>query len=265
MSGFVKVYSSILDSSIWLEDAETRIVWFTLLAMADSEGFVEASVGGIAHRARVERKKCEEALLKFESPDADSKDPSHEGRRIERVHRGFRLLNYRAYREQQTDSQAKAAERAKRYRDRRRERDASRPSRGVTLNHGLSRTEAEAEEEADTEEEKKEESEAADPRGTSATAPDGCPWGPLVRMLKAHGRTLGEKEPAAWLEAMWPELESAAAAESPDGESKRRRMERLKRIMHARWRRYLEGDRLYREPVVDLAAYERELMARGAK
>ena len=53
---FVKVHSSILDSSVWLEDDRTRIVWFTLMAMADRDGRVEASVPGLANRARVPRR-----------------------------------------------------------------------------------------------------------------------------------------------------------------------------------------------------------------
>ena len=34
MSGFVKVYGNILDSSVWVEPADVRIVWITLLVMA---------------------------------------------------------------------------------------------------------------------------------------------------------------------------------------------------------------------------------------
>jgi len=98
VAGFVKLQSSILDSSIWLEDAETRLVWITMLAMADPDGLVEASVRAIAHRARVTEEGCQRAVQSFQEPDPDSKDREHEGRRVERVDRGFLILNYRKYR-----------------------------------------------------------------------------------------------------------------------------------------------------------------------
>lgn len=97
--GFVKLYGSILRSSVWLESKETRLVWVTMLAMADSDGVVEASVGGLAHAARVERDECEAALQVLLSPDPDDRSGVADGRRIEAVRGGWRLINHRAYRE----------------------------------------------------------------------------------------------------------------------------------------------------------------------
>lgn len=91
---FAKLLSSITRSSIWEEDSDTRIVWVTLLAMADREGFIGAAVTGIAHEARVPLAATEDALERFLSPDKYSRNPSHDGRRIERVEGGWRLLNY---------------------------------------------------------------------------------------------------------------------------------------------------------------------------
>ena len=34
-SGYVKIYGSILGSSVWAEAPSTRIVWITMLALAD--------------------------------------------------------------------------------------------------------------------------------------------------------------------------------------------------------------------------------------
>ncbi len=117
---YVKVHASILDSSVWLEDDRTRIVWFTLMAMANRDGIVEASVPGLANRARVPRRSCEAALEIFMAPDPDSRTPDHDGRRLEKVPGGWRLLNYEPYREKDSieDAKAKNAERQRRFRER---------------------------------------------------------------------------------------------------------------------------------------------------
>jgi hypothetical protein len=117
--GFVKLYGTILDSSIWSEDPYTRLVWITMLAMADAEGFVEAAVPGLARRANVPLDACEAALVRLQAPDPYSKSPENEGRRIEALERGWRILNYLAYRELRTSEQSANAERQKRYRERR--------------------------------------------------------------------------------------------------------------------------------------------------
>lgn len=120
MSAFVKLYASILDSSVWLEDHATVRVWISMLAMADADGLVEASVGGLAARARVTRDECELALQKFQNPDPDSKSHQHEGRRVQRVDRGWMVLNHRAYRDLRTADQVAAAERTRAWRVRQR-------------------------------------------------------------------------------------------------------------------------------------------------
>jgi len=120
MSGYTKLFESILESTVWLESPPVKVVWITLLAMADRDGCVEASVPGLAKRAGVERPYCEQALAKFLSPDPDSRTPDHEGRRLEAIPGGWRLLNYETYRERATKEEAtnKATERQRRKRER---------------------------------------------------------------------------------------------------------------------------------------------------
>jgi hypothetical protein len=131
-SGYVKIYGSILDSSVWAEPPATRCVWLALLAMADESGFVEASVGGLARRANVTPKQCETALAALLAPDPDSKSPAHEGRRIERIERGWAILNYRVYREMRSPKQVADAERQQAWRERQKaERDMSQESQQV--------------------------------------------------------------------------------------------------------------------------------------
>ena len=96
---FTKLFSSITESTVWQEDAHTRLVWITMLAMADKQGRVWASIPGLATRARVDTDSARTAIERFLSPDADSRTKLFEGRRIEEIDGGWRLLNYKKYRE----------------------------------------------------------------------------------------------------------------------------------------------------------------------
>lgn len=94
-----KIFTKILDSSIWLESDTTRIVWFTFLASMDEDGVaLFASIPNLAHRARVSLQAAEEAIKILESPDKHSSDPDNEGRRIERIPGGWVVLNAEKYR-----------------------------------------------------------------------------------------------------------------------------------------------------------------------
>jgi hypothetical protein len=136
MGGFVKIYSDILDSSVWAEPMATRIVWITILAMADKNGIVAASSDGIARRANVQFRSAEAAIAILEAPDPRSKSSEHEGRRIERIDGGYRVLNYLKYRALQSDKQKADAERQRKHREKERDvtvtsRNGHAPSRRV--------------------------------------------------------------------------------------------------------------------------------------
>ena len=93
MTGYTKLFSSIIASTIWREDKEIiKIVWITMLAMADKNGTVEASVPGLADMARVTVKECEKSLKCLQAPDAYSRTKEHEGRRIEPIDGGWLVL-----------------------------------------------------------------------------------------------------------------------------------------------------------------------------
>lgn len=97
---YSKLFSKIVRSTIWLEPDPTRIVWITLLACMDEDGFVDcASAGNVASVARVTLDQARDALDKFQKPDPDSSDGDNEGRRIERVPGGYVVLNAVKYRE----------------------------------------------------------------------------------------------------------------------------------------------------------------------
>jgi len=102
---FTKLFSSITESTIWREDDKTRILWITMLAMADRKGRVWASVPGLADRARISLPDCVAALNRFMSPDEWSRTKDNDGIRIAEIDGGWVLLNYdkyRAIRDQET-------------------------------------------------------------------------------------------------------------------------------------------------------------------
>lgn len=98
---YTKLFHSITDSTIWCEPDRTRLVWIAMLAMADWHGRVEASIPGLANRARVPVEDCRTAIDTFLAPDRDSRNSANEGRRIEVLPEGggWRLLNYPHYRD----------------------------------------------------------------------------------------------------------------------------------------------------------------------
>ena len=94
-----KLFTKILDSSIWLAPDPHRLVWITFLAAMDEDGnAMFASAANVAARARVTREDAEAAIAAFEAPDPDSGDPDNEGRRIERFPGGWHILNAGKYR-----------------------------------------------------------------------------------------------------------------------------------------------------------------------
>jgi hypothetical protein len=130
MSGYSKLFSSIIHSTVWREPDHIRLVWITMLAMKDRDGIVEASIPGLADAARVGITQCEEALLRLSSPDPYSRTPNNEGRRISDVPGGWEILNHEIYQEKDSpeDRNRKNAEKQKRYRERLRERKADNAS-----------------------------------------------------------------------------------------------------------------------------------------
>lgn len=157
---YVKIFDRILKSSIWDESSDARVAWFTLLLLADFEGYIVSTVSGIARAANLPIDAVQAAMDKFLEPDPSSTTDTDEGKRLEAVSPNrWRVINYSYYRTMATaeDERAASAVRSKRYRDRQRESGApgdtsldSDASRPVTVpsryRHGtVTLTEAEAE------------------------------------------------------------------------------------------------------------------------
>lgn len=121
MVGYTKLSSAIVTSTVWRECPETRVVWITMLALADQHGEVAASVPGLADVARVSVEACRAALERLSAPDPDSRTPDFEGRRIERIDGGWVILNHAKYRELQSKEHRDALNRERQARHRRRQ------------------------------------------------------------------------------------------------------------------------------------------------
>ena len=172
MVGFTKLHGLILDSSIWDEPDHVRLVWITMLAMADRDGIVQASVGGLAHRARVTREKTLEALSTLMGPDPDSRDGTT-GERVAKVPGGWLLLNYHHYRDKQTQQQRDTAARVRKHRAKvKAEADTKRYVTRGNSGNAITHPEAEAEAEAEVPRNRKAETDPPpDPPKREATAP----------------------------------------------------------------------------------------------
>jgi len=161
---FTKLFNSILDSTIWQEPLETKVVWITMLAMCDRTGEVHASVPGLAKRAGVTLQQCNAALACLESPDEYSRTKTHDGRRIREIDGGWELLNHAKYRALLSAEERREYNKNKQaqYRAEKAEREKCKNvnDMSMTVNDNVSNahiTEAEAEAEAytDTKKDKK--------------------------------------------------------------------------------------------------------------
>ena len=119
---YVKLFGSILASTIWAEPPTIRCVWITMLAMADRDGNVEASVPGLAHFSHVSVEECTKALRTLLGPDAHSRTKTNDGRRVIPIDGGWRIINYEVYRDKANLEERRAADRARQERRRKRAR-----------------------------------------------------------------------------------------------------------------------------------------------
>lgn len=165
MNGYTKLFSSILASTVWREDDKTRIVWITLLAMADRHGVAEGSVPGLADFARVSIDDCRAALEKLQQPDTDSRSKEFEGRRIQAVDGGWQILNHGKYRAKLSQDERREYLRIK-------QQEYRRKQASTTVNNVSDTLTVLTQAEADTKaEEQREKSAAAPPSLSPSTDP----------------------------------------------------------------------------------------------
>lgn len=145
MTGYTKLFGSIIASTIWRESKETKIVWITMLAMAKKDGIVEASVPGLAVLAGVTVPECESAISTLSNPDPYSRSKEHEGRRIAESDGGWLILNHAKYREKMGSDERREYLRVKQHEQRQKRKRQQEHQQSSTES-----THAEAEAKADT-------------------------------------------------------------------------------------------------------------------
>jgi hypothetical protein len=143
-----KLFTKILDSSIWLESTPTRLLWMVLIAAMDEDGFCAfASIPNLAHRARLSVEETTAGIESLEAADPNSSDPDNDGRRVERVQGGWIVLNAKKYREMVTRTVVREQTRARvaRHREKRNgNADVTASNEKVTPSEADTNAEAEA-------------------------------------------------------------------------------------------------------------------------
>lgn len=232
---YVKLFADILASTVWAEPNPTRLVWITMLAMADRDGFVGASIPGLAHIARVSADDCRRAIESLAAPDPDSRTKAYEGRRIAAREGGWVVLNYERHRDRATLEERREKDRQRQ--ERKRQRDAlsrdvtpsNAPSPNVTPSYSLAHSLAHS---APSERvsEQEEASPTTEPESVTDVT-DGSSITEMVYFLKQKGvmphsrakrETLAREIVAAGLsqhviELLWAEIISDAKVKKPAG------------------------------------------------
>ncbi len=91
-----------------------------MLAISDPYGIVSASIPGLASVSNVSVDETRLAVKNLLSPDPDSRTKDYEGRRIEEIDGGWRILNYVKYRKMLSEAE-RADYKAKWIREKRRQ------------------------------------------------------------------------------------------------------------------------------------------------
>lgn len=122
---YAKLFNSILDSTLWLENHTTRLVFITLMASMDDDGFARfGSPQNLARRAHVTLEEAKEAIETLEGPDKENPDQPHQGRRIEAVEGGYYILNFEKYRDIGTKEDRRKSNRDRKRKQRAAEKNA---------------------------------------------------------------------------------------------------------------------------------------------
>lgn len=98
MNTWTPLFSKIVDSSVWTLPDYVCKIFVTMLALKDADQVVRYNAFGLAQRSHKTEKEVLEALKILSSPDKNRLEPQpYEGRRIEKVADGWRLLNGEHY------------------------------------------------------------------------------------------------------------------------------------------------------------------------
>ena len=120
---FAKVFSQIFDSSI-ADNPAVRRMFMDLLVLSDDEGVIDATTSAIAARTRIPIDEVMRCIAELEKPDPMSRTKEMDGRRLVRLDEnrswGWRIVNFRKYREVASKAMLRMSEadRKRAYRER---------------------------------------------------------------------------------------------------------------------------------------------------
>lgn len=114
---FAKLDSGIIRSSIWAEPLATRVLWITMLALKDENGFVSCARSGLQRCANISVEEFDTAIKALESPDLDSRTPDYDGCRVAKIDGGWIILNHEKYRLHDDIHREKTRERVRKFRE----------------------------------------------------------------------------------------------------------------------------------------------------
>lgn len=108
-----KLFASMYDGSLAMVGPWEALVTFQqFIILADYEGFVDMTAEAISRRTIIPLEIIKKGIAELEKPDPQSRDSSHEGRRIERISHerdwGWKILNYIKYRKIRTAEERRA-------------------------------------------------------------------------------------------------------------------------------------------------------------
>lgn len=237
MAGFTKIFSSILDSTIWCEPWHIKGVWITMLTMADPYGNVHASVPGLAKRATVSIEECEEALRKFQAPDPYSRTTDFEGRRIEAMEGGWHLLNYLRYREMRDEDARREQNRLAQRRHRESAKKSDGQQKSLTVSMASEKVSGKVPMSAQAEAEAEEESTKHPPSPQGGMSEAGQPKDQIVPTPPRRAPVDLTPEESEYLDralACWPQFQ-------PGTKNKPVPLSRPKATLHSRWTAWTRG------------------------
>lgn len=104
---YVPIFDSFFESSIMMETVETRFLFLLMLRLASrpgANGTVDLPIAQLAVLAAMPEEDVKQALDVLTKPDPDSGSPAKGGRRLvpldpDRPHRGWRVVNFKRYRD----------------------------------------------------------------------------------------------------------------------------------------------------------------------
>jgi sRNA-binding protein len=119
---YTPIFSSILRSSILLEDVEARWLWTVILIMADetrgTQGVLDCPLERLAQIANLSVEQTRAAMARFCAPDPSSTGKDCDGRRLVPLEhtegfddRKWKLVNWQRYKAEERKVQVAAADR----------------------------------------------------------------------------------------------------------------------------------------------------------